>query len=188
MKVLFLALALVLTVGTASAQYSTTIYTDTTLAGQITDAQSAAALTRGFTGYTTLRSDANSFVNRFVQFSFRGKTSRTLAAATSFTKDSVKLQGRLVKKTAANKMDTVWVDIPLKYRITAASAPGAGGFGEQRDTTCTWFAAGQTGIGNAEGYISPIMQIPNYYEEYRLVNGTKDSGRVVLKEIFERVR
>jgi len=171
-------------VGIAQAQpnQKVLIYTDTTVAGQITEAQSAAALLRGFTGYAILRSDIQNYNDRRLQVSFRGKTSRTLAAATSFTTDSVKFQGRYQKKASPNVLDTGWVDIPVTFEKWAYGINTASGLGEYRDTTLTWIAAGTA--GNAKGYITPEFTLPSYYDEYRMVNATKDSGRVVLKQKF----
>jgi hypothetical protein len=181
-NVLFIALALLLFAGSAYAQPSVIIYTDTTLAGQITDAQSAAALLRGFTGYTTLSSDIEFYNNRYLTVSFRGKTSRALLAANSFTADSVKIQGLLQKKTSPNKMDTVWVDIPVTFENWASGINTASGLQEWRDTTMTWISARE--VGNSRGYITPQFKLPDYFDEYRVVNGTKDSGRVVIKQAF----
>lgn len=167
----------------ASAQSSLTMYVDTTLAGQVhaTNAASAAAIARGFTGYTLLRSDANDFNERYIQIRFRGKASATGAAATSFTADTARIQGLLVKKTDGNKMDSVWVNIPIPIKIAGIDV--AAGVAVQRDTIVYHLTPGR--VGDVKGYISDPIPLTPFYHAYRVVNGVCDSGRVVIREIWK---
>jgi hypothetical protein len=183
-RFLFLVLFLAF-VGIAQAQpnQKVLIYTDTTLAGQVnTAAGQIAVLARGYTGFTKLKDDIHYYNDRKLIISFRGKTSRTLAAATSFTLDSVKIQGLLQKTASPNTMDSVWVDIPITFEKWAYGINTASGLGEYRDTTLTWMSAGA--VGNTRGYVSPQFTLPAYYDAYRVVNGLNDSGRVVIKQVF----
>jgi len=172
--------------GAATAQTKYFTYVDTTLAGQIhaANAASAAAIARGFTGFTIAPDEMNRYQNRYVQFWMRGKTSGTLVATTSFTEDTVKFQGLLVQKTRNNKIDTLWEDIGLSYPIKGINV--AAGTAEYRDTTVTTFT--RAVISHTVSYRSPIMRLPNYYESYRAVNGKCDSGRVVIRWILEPYR
>lgn len=168
------------------------IYVDTTLAGQIhaANAASAAAIARGYTGFTTAPADFNysntnpqtTPARLYVQFWIRGKTSATLAAATSFTQDTVRIQGLLVNKSAGNKLDTLWEDIPLRQSKSLVSNDAGGA--AIRDTLITTHTAGST-LGNAAGYRSPIFELPKRYDTYRAINGKCDSGRVVIRWISE---
>jgi len=183
--VLIVALMLAF-VGIAGAQpnQKVLIYTDTTLAGQTsTQAGQVLALARGFTCFTDLQPDIDYYTDRKLTISFRGKTSRTLAAATSFTLDSVKIQGLLQKKASPNKLDSVWVDIPVTFEKWKTGINTASGLTEYRDTTLFWISAGE--VGNTRGYVTPQFTLPDYYDAYRVVNGLNDSGRVVIKNILK---
>jgi hypothetical protein len=193
MKSLILALAVLLYAGTAFAQNTaivdvtkTTVYVDSTLGGVpfTAVAQTAAAIARGFSGYTILPS-INSANEAYIQWRWRGKTSGTLAAATSFTQDTVRLQGLIGSKAGANKLDSIWVDIPLTWKISGTSGPQA--VVALRDTSATVFFPGTPGMGNANGYISPRFALPKGYNALRVVNGVVDSGRVFIRTTLEQV-
>lgn len=180
-KLLFVAVLIAFALP-AQGQTRLKMYVDTTLAGQVhaADAASAAAIARGFTGFTLAPSDYNSHNDRYVQFWIRGKTSGTRAAATSFTQDTVRFQGLLVGKSARNVIDTTWEDIAFTWTKPLISND-AGGLAT-RDTSIVVHTAGST-LGNAAGYRSPVFKMPAHYEAYRAVNGKCDSGRVVIRWI-----
>lgn len=196
MKHVFLAVLIVAMCGVTTAQNTaivdkikTTVYVDTTLDGVLhaTAAASAAAIARGFSDSTSLPATAiNESNSAYIQWRFRGKASATGAAATSFTQDTVRVQGKLAPSTLSTDLDKIWVDIPLRWTIKATSSPGAGGFGQIRDTVATVFFPGTSGMTDADGYISPRFQLPKGYVAYRVVNGKADSGRVVIRTTLEQ--
>lgn len=192
MKLFFLALTLVVFVAAVPTQAQlnktkTIVYVDSSLGGIAlgSNAITAAAIARGFSGYVLLATDLNDANDVKLQWRWRGKTSNTLAAATSFTADTVRVQGLYATKSGSRALDTIWVDIPLTWEITGINT-GAGA-SQRRDTTATVFTPVTPGMGNAEGYVSPIFTLPKGYQSYRIVNGKADSGRTVIRTTFEQV-
>lgn len=98
-----------------------------------------------------------------------------------FTKieDSVKLQAAVTNFGE----DTTWVDIKVRNTLTATASPGAGGFGQVRDTLRTWVT--QVGVDGGVT-MGPFFLEPEYIgRKIRAVSGVLDTGKTYINQAMK---